>query len=198
MTNQTLLQCIKKRLGKAKDSWADKLHHIRWAYQTTKSLDRRDSSAWLSKLKLWYPLRSPISVSQKFRRVNQIRKMTCRLGPAGPEKEDASKWQCSNTKSPGTYFNSKVWNKTFRVNDLVLYQVQISQPSQRGKLSPNQKRPYQVEEVFKPGTYRLKWSNWMELLCPNPGTRLISECITSSVIPRLNKNLFQIMHILTN
>lgn len=35
VTNRTLLQGIKKRLGKAKGSWIDELHYMLWAYQMT-------------------------------------------------------------------------------------------------------------------------------------------------------------------
>ena len=38
MTNRTLLQGIKARLEKAKETWADELYHVLWAYRTTQRL----------------------------------------------------------------------------------------------------------------------------------------------------------------
>ena len=38
MTNRTLLQGIKTRLEKAKETWAEELYHVLWAYRTTQRL----------------------------------------------------------------------------------------------------------------------------------------------------------------
>ena len=38
MTYRTLLQGIKTRLEKAKETWADELYHVLWAYRTTQRL----------------------------------------------------------------------------------------------------------------------------------------------------------------
>ena len=38
VTNRTLLQEIKTRLEKAKETWADELYHVLWAYRTTQRL----------------------------------------------------------------------------------------------------------------------------------------------------------------
>ena len=38
MTNRTLLQGIKTRLERAKETWADELYHVLWAYRTTQRL----------------------------------------------------------------------------------------------------------------------------------------------------------------
>ena len=38
VTNRTLLQGIKTRLEKAKETWVDKLYHVLWAYRTTQRL----------------------------------------------------------------------------------------------------------------------------------------------------------------
>ena len=38
VTNRTLLQGIKTRLEKAKETWTDELYHVLWAYRTTQRL----------------------------------------------------------------------------------------------------------------------------------------------------------------
>ena len=38
VTNRTLLQGIKARLERAKETWADELYHVLWAYRTTQRL----------------------------------------------------------------------------------------------------------------------------------------------------------------
>ena len=54
------------------------------------------------------------------------------------------------------YYNSHFKNEEFRVGNLVLYQIEISQPAEHGKLAPRWEGPYQVEEIVRPGTYHLK------------------------------------------
>ena len=38
VTNRTLLQGIKTRLEKAKETWTDELYHVLWVYRTTQRL----------------------------------------------------------------------------------------------------------------------------------------------------------------
>lgn len=87
---------------------------------------------------------------------NQFRKATrwSRFTRYSPWKST-----CQNGGLPtkvACYFNSKVWNKEFKIGDLVLHRVEISQLGQSSKLFPNWEGSYQVKEVIKPGTYRLK------------------------------------------
>ena len=54
------------------------------------------------------------------------------------------------------YYNTRVKNKAFKAGDLVLRRAAVSQPQDRGKLTPNWEGPYEVKEVVWPGTYYLK------------------------------------------
>ena len=54
------------------------------------------------------------------------------------------------------YYNSRVKSKEFRIDYLLLWRTKVSQPIERGKLSPNWEDPYQVNEVVRPETYKLK------------------------------------------
>ena len=38
VTNRTLLQDLKARLDRTEGSWTDELHHMLWAYQTTRRI----------------------------------------------------------------------------------------------------------------------------------------------------------------
>lgn len=64
------------------------------------------------------------------------------------------------------YFNCRVQDKTLKVSDLVLHREEISQPSQRGKLSSYWEGPYQVEEVIGPVTFKQKQLDGTSILHP--------------------------------
>ena len=51
------------------------------------------------------------------------------------------------------YYNFKVKHKLFKVGNLVLRQVEASQPTKVHKLSSKWEGPYQVSKVVRPGAY---------------------------------------------
>lgn len=53
------------------------------------------------------------------------------------------------------YFNKKVRNKKFLVNDLVLQETAVSQPSMARKFKPTWEGPYKIIKIIGQGTYRL-------------------------------------------
>lgn len=54
------------------------------------------------------------------------------------------------------HYNKGVKLRRFEVRDYVLREVEASTPQNLGKLLPNWEGPYEVIEVPKPGTYRLR------------------------------------------
>ena len=54
------------------------------------------------------------------------------------------------------HYNKGVKLRRFEVGDFVLREAEASTPQNTGKLMPNWEGPYEVTEVPKPGTYRLK------------------------------------------
>lgn len=62
----------------------------------------------------------------------------------------------SYRQSMARYYNANIKAKEFKVGDLVLQQVDVSQPIEQGKLSPNQEGSYQVDEMVHPSTYLWK------------------------------------------
>ncbi|KAK3003459.1 hypothetical protein RJ639_018628 [Escallonia herrerae] len=55
------------------------------------------------------------------------------------------------------YYNRRVRMRIFRVGDLVLKKLEVSDPKAAvGKLSPNWEGPYKVSKVLRPGTYSLE------------------------------------------
>ena len=62
------------------------------------------------------------------------------------------KWQSER------YFNSKVKERRFKEDDLVIRKVGINtKEASVGVLRPNWEGPYIIEGVVRPGTYKLKW-----------------------------------------
>ncbi|KAK3042709.1 hypothetical protein RJ639_000767 [Escallonia herrerae] len=55
------------------------------------------------------------------------------------------------------YYNRRVRTKLFRVGDLVLRKLEVSDPKAAiGKLSPNWEVPYRILKVLRPGAYSLE------------------------------------------
>lgn len=122
-----------------KGSWVDELHHIFWAYQMTLRLSIGEISFSLAfETEAGYPLKWKYStlVASYDKQINLEKRLADLV-----------------------YTSTKllvIWGKVFKVDDLVLRREEIFQPGQRGKLSPNWKGPYQVEEIVKLKSYRLK------------------------------------------
>ena len=54
------------------------------------------------------------------------------------------------------YYNFYVRSKKFKARVLVLCRVEVFEPTEHEKLSPNWEAPYQVEKVIRSETYHLK------------------------------------------
>ena len=54
------------------------------------------------------------------------------------------------------YYNSRVKSKVFKVDDLVLRESKVSQPTECEKLSPKWERPYRIIRVIRLGAYQLQ------------------------------------------
>ena len=54
------------------------------------------------------------------------------------------------------YYNSRVKSKVFQVDDLVLRESKISQPTKVKKLSLKWEGPYVIIKVIRPNAYQLQ------------------------------------------
>ncbi|KAK3012500.1 hypothetical protein RJ639_008524 [Escallonia herrerae] len=62
-----------------------------------------------------------------------------------------------SSKRVARYYNRRVRMRIFRVGDLVLRKLEVSDPKAAvGKLSPNWEGPYKVSKVLRPGAYSLE------------------------------------------
>ncbi|XP_074336925.1 uncharacterized protein LOC141674099 [Apium graveolens] len=70
------------------------------------------------------------------------------------------------------YFSKKSRVKNFQVRDLVLQDIEASNPTNTGKLMPKWEGPYKVKEVLRPGTYKLLNMDGLEVPNTWHGLRL--------------------------
>ena len=65
-------------------------------------------------------------------------------------------WTVAYQQKVAKYYNFKVKTKVFQVDNLVLRESKVSQPTEVRKLSPKWKESYVIIRVIKPGAYQLQ------------------------------------------
>lgn len=70
-------------------------------------------------------------------------------------REDAAPKVKIQQLKTASYFNKKIKEKRFLVNDLVLRETAVSQPSMTGKFKPNWEDPYKIAKFISQGTYQI-------------------------------------------
>ena len=143
----------------AKGLWAEELTSILWVYRTTPRTATGESPfnlAYGTEVVL------PIEVSLQSLRIDNYEEpensdlKRIDLGLLSSTRLQAQIRMAAYQQKVAKYYNARVKEQTFRTGDMVLRRAEMSRPTEQGKLSPNWEGPYQVEEVIRPGTYRLK------------------------------------------
>jgi len=159
VTNRTLLQGIKARLERARGSWVDELQHVLWAYRTTQRVPTGETPfnlAFGTEAVIPLEFGIPSLRVEEFDKDTNAIWLRANLDLVEESRERAAMKMASYRQRVARYYNTRAKPKEFRSGDLVLRRAEISQPSEQGKLAPNWEGPYYVEEVVRPGTYRLK------------------------------------------
>ena len=159
VTNRTILHGLKTRLNAAKGLWAEELTSVLWAYRTTPRTAIDESP-----FNLAYGTEAvlPIEVSLQSLRIDNYEepensdRRRIDLDLLSSTRLQAQIRMAAYQQKVAKYYNARVKEQTFRTGDMVLRRAEVSRPMEQGKLSPNWEGPYQVEEVIRPGTYRLK------------------------------------------
>ncbi|XP_073125146.1 uncharacterized protein [Henckelia pumila] len=169
VTNRTILQHLKTRLGNAKENWVDELPSVLWAYRTTPR-----SSTGESPFNLAYGAKAVASaeIGEQSWRVKQYtssgndQALRMSLDLVDELRDEAStrakRYRACMTKA----YNDRVKPRSFQVGDLVLRKSDILKSV--GKLDPKWEDPYKVIEIVNMETYRLQHSDGRIL--PRPGT----------------------------
>ena len=169
MTNQILLQGIRTILDRAKGAWVDELYHVLWAYRTTQRVPTGETPfalAFGTEAVIPIELKLPSARIVGFNEQLNPQDLRANLDLLEEKREAARIRMATYQRKVARYYNSRVKSKAFRVGDLVLRRAAVSRPQSQGKLVPNWEGPYEVVEVIRPGTYRLKELGGLALLRP--------------------------------
>ena len=131
MTNRTLLQGIKARLEKAKETWANELYHVLWAYRTTQRLPTGETPfalAFGTEAVIPIELKLPSARVVAFNEHHNSQGLKANLDLLEEKWEAAQIWMAAYRQKVTRYYNSRVKNKVFRAGDLVLRRATVSQP----------------------------------------------------------------------
>ncbi|XP_073049573.1 uncharacterized protein [Primulina eburnea] len=155
VTNRTLVQGLKVRLGNAKGNWVDELPSVLWAYQITPREGTKETPFCL--------VYSNEAVLPAEIGLESARVMFCDddNGARRPtdldlleEKREAASIHMEAYKNRFAHsYNRRVIQRNFQVDDLVLRKVQ---EEQRGKMDPKWEGPFKVIDRLIFGAYYLE------------------------------------------
>ncbi|XP_019184828.1 PREDICTED: uncharacterized protein LOC109179800 [Ipomoea nil] len=157
--NRTILDGLKKKLEVVGGAWVEELDGILWAYRTT---PRRATGETPFALAYGFEARAPVEVIIPSRRVEEFESEQNELHQRVDlnfldEKREAVFCKMENYgRQLKSYHDAKVRPRYFQVGNLVLRRREASQPLEGGKFAKKWEGPYAVEEVVRPGTYKLK------------------------------------------
>ncbi|XP_074323242.1 uncharacterized protein LOC141660177 [Apium graveolens] len=175
VTNRTILRGLEKRLEESKKSWPDELPKVLWSYRTTSRTGTGETPfklAYGTEARLPIETGSPSHRVVNFDEVSNIECLKTNLELLDEIRDRSIEKMESYKEKPKLYFTKKAKIKKYVVGDLVLRDIEASDPTNQGKLQPNWEGPYIVKEVLHPGTYKLNYLSGTEVPNTCHGTRL--------------------------
>jgi len=155
--NQVLLRGLKRRLEKAKGTWADEVPSIVWAYHTTPQSTTKEtpfSLVYGSDAMILVEIQESSPPFQKFVAEESNEKKRVNLDLLDKVREEA-RIKAEALKRRVEYKQkSKLKPRQFQVADLVMRKAHPYQLE--NKLSPKWTGPFRVIEVLGNGAYRLE------------------------------------------
>ncbi|XP_031107130.1 uncharacterized protein LOC116011849 [Ipomoea triloba] len=156
--NRTILDGLKRKLEAAGGAWVEELDSILWTYRTT---PRRATGETPFALSYGFEARAPAEVMIPNRRMeeyeaeqNEIQQGTD-LNFIDERREVAFCRMENYNRQLKSYHDAKAKPRYFQVADYVLRRREASQPLEGGKFAKKWEGPYIIDEVIRPGTYKL-------------------------------------------
>ncbi|KAK4410118.1 hypothetical protein Sango_0084800 [Sesamum angolense] len=157
VTNRTILQHLKTRLGTAKRAWVDELPSVLWAYRTTPRTTTGETQFSLS---YGTDVVAPAEVGKLNWRVKHYdleaneQGLRMNLDFVEEVRERASVRAAMYKARMAKAYNSRVRPRNFQVGDLVMRKAEASGPI--GKLDSKWEGLYKVTEIVGTGAYKLQ------------------------------------------
>ncbi|KAL0439574.1 UNVERIFIED_CONTAM: Gag-Pol polyprotein [Sesamum latifolium] len=156
VTNRTILQHLKTRLGTAKGAWVEELPSVLWAYRTTPRTSTGESPFTLS---YGTEAVAPAEIGELSWRVkyydaaSNAQGLRMNLDFIDEAREMAAARAAMYKARMAKAYNARVKPRNFQVGDLVLRKAEASSPV--GKLDPKWEGPYKVVEIVNGRAYKL-------------------------------------------
>ncbi|XP_074351525.1 uncharacterized protein LOC141690643 [Apium graveolens] len=152
-----MLQGIEKRLKESKSKWPEELSSVLWSYRTSPR-----TSTGETPFKLAYDTEAmlPIEVGSPSHRAINFEEeanegLKTNMDLIDEVRDQAVERMEKFKEKTREHFSKKSRVKNFQVGNLVLRDIEASDPTNTGKLMPKGEGPYKVKEVLRPGTYKL-------------------------------------------
>ncbi|KAK2998728.1 hypothetical protein RJ639_022763 [Escallonia herrerae] len=158
--NRSILQGLKRKLEDAKGAWVDELPKVLWAYRTTPHSVTGETPFLLcfgTEALLPVEVGLPTVRVLQFSEAENEENLRGNLDLLDDVRAQALDRVISTKQRVARFYNRRVRMRIFRVGDLVLRKLEVSDPKAAvGKLSPNWEGPYKISKVLRPGAYSLE------------------------------------------
>ncbi|KAK3015600.1 hypothetical protein RJ639_007409 [Escallonia herrerae] len=158
--NRSILQGLKRKLDDAKGAWVDELPKVLWAYRTTPHSVTGETPFLLcfgTEALLPVEVGLPTVRVLQFSEAENEENLRGNMDLLDDVRAQALDRVISTKQRVARFYNRRVRMRIFRVGDLVLRKLGVSNPKAAvGKLSPNWEGPYKISKVLRPGAYSLE------------------------------------------
>ncbi|GJZ81826.1 reverse transcriptase domain-containing protein [Tanacetum coccineum] len=157
--NQSLGEGIKSRLDARSKDWVEEIPHVLWAHRMMIKSSNRDTPFALT-----YGMEAiiPIKIGMPTLRTSEVNltqnneALEINLDLLEERREQAAIREAKSKAKMEKYYNSRVYNTSFKPGDLVYRSNEASHAEEGGKLGPKWEGPYEVTDALGKGTYKLR------------------------------------------
>ncbi|XP_022024135.1 uncharacterized protein LOC110924438 [Helianthus annuus] len=156
--NRSIVEGIKKRLGKEGVSWLDELPHVLWAHRTMPKTSTREtpfSLTYGTEAVIPAEVAIPTPRMQQSQEENE-QELRLNLDLVEERRELAAIREAKYKKELEKHYNSKVKEVRFRIGDYAMRSNEASLAEGTRKMAPKWEGPYQINTTGKDGAYTLK------------------------------------------
>ena len=140
VTNRTIVNGIKTRLGQAKGNWVDELQNVLWSYRTTVRTPTHETLfSLVYGAEAVIPVELTLRTTRTTERSTQTNAADLRhsLDLIDEKRNDSALRQAAYKAMTKKYYNNKVRNRACKVGDWVLRKNEASKQEPLGMLGPN-------------------------------------------------------------
>ena len=166
VANRIILDGLKKRVERSRNTWVDELLPILWAYRTTCRVTTGETPFMLA-----YGAEAvvPLEISHVSPRVEAYEPetneegMRLALALIDEVRDEANARITEHQKRASFHYNQRVKERFFRQGDLVLRKLEASGVGEKGKLAPNWEGPYRMKKTLGQGSYKIETLDGVEV-----------------------------------